>query len=118
VESHKTDGQQQDDNEMEMACHDYTRRVYHTPTGRPRHSSSSRVTSKSPQSGYGSRRPNMTHKNRKKLLQFLIKKDKYFLQLLRYFFLLFLVIKSLDPDPGTNSLEMLYLDSMNPAPQH
>jgi hypothetical protein len=51
-------------------------------------------------------------------LQFLIK-EKYLKNLLAVFFLQFLVIKTLDPDP--DSLEMLdpdpYQDSMSPDPQ-
>jgi len=48
------------------------------------------------------------------ILKFLIKKDKFSFQL--YFFFI-LVIKTLDPDPG--SLKMLDSDpnSMNPDPQ-
>jgi hypothetical protein len=36
--------QQQDVNETEMVYHDYTRRVYYAPTGRPRHSQCSGST--------------------------------------------------------------------------
>ncbi len=35
-----------------------------------------------------------------------------------YFFLQFLVIKTLDPEPDPDSLEMLDRDPINPDPQH